>query len=400
MENEEITTKKNNKWFSYLFVIIIYISVFQNALESYIPIIKNFDEILAVAFFPCLIVRLINRKSLKIKKYDLIISLCLIGVLFVGLYANLKFQLQSMKQASIDILLIYKFFLVYFLFLDFSKNGLEENSKMIVMHLKIITIILFLFTLVNYVFKLYPGQERYGIMTNQIFYTQPTYLVGAAVFLLCTFIYFNKKINMIYIYILFFLIATTLRVKALGFLFVFMAIAIYVNKSNKKMAVYRFIVIAVICMAAISEQIEYYFVTIEDSARAVLLSTSFEIANDYVPIGTGFGTYASYPSIQNYSPIYAMYGIDKVYGLTSNNPSFALDSFWPMILGQFGYIGVLLYSLSIWFIFKKIQSIQIEENKYQYIAKITALAYLLISSTSETAFANQIAIPLAIILAL
>ena len=71
-----------------------------------------------------------------------------------------------------------------------------------------------------------------------------------------------------------------------------------------------------------------------------------------------------------------------------------------MLLGQFGYIGMGVYILIIIIIFIKIQHGYKIENKAIYISKITALVYLLISSTSESAFVNPMAIALAITIAI
>lgn len=153
-----------------------------------------------------------------------------------------------------------------------------------------------------------------------------------------------------------------------------------------------------VCFFIAYDQIEYYFFTSDDIARGVLLETSIKIANEHFPVGAGFGTFASYFSATNYSPIYAKYNIQDVHGLTKENPSFISDSFWPMLIGQFGYIGAILYLICIILMLVKIQKKFSIENKYKYIAKISILAYLMISSTSESAFVNPMAISLALIL--
>lgn len=390
---------KNINSIMYIFFIFtIYILIFQNLLQTYIKPIQYFDEVLSLLFFPAFI---LFAKKDKLKRYDLILIVCLILLLFIGLYSNYKYNYQPITIALSDVILVYKFFLVYYLFSIINSNNLiEKYSNNIVKHLKIITIILFILTIINYIFKIFPYNERYGIMTNRLFYSHPTYLAAVCIFLLCSFILFYKKLNTKYTYILMFIILTTLRMKAIGFLLVFIFLCFFINKTNKKITFSKITIIAIICFMIVYNQIEYYFLETNNSARQVLLVTSFEIANDHFPLGTGFGTYASHFSAQSYSPVYSLYHIQNTYGMSKDNTSFISDSFWPMIIGQFGYIGTICYAISLIIILVKIQKKFKKEEKYKYIAKITAFSYLIISSTSESAFVNPMAIPLSIILAL
>ena len=385
---------KNINSIMYIFFIFtIYILIFQNLLQTYIKPIQYFDEILSLLFFPAFI---LFAKKDKLKMYDLILIVCLILLLFIGLYSNYKYNYQPITIALSDVILVYKFFLVYYLFSIINSNNLiEKYSNNIVKHLKIITIVLFILTIMNYIFKIFPYTERYGIMSNRLFYSHPTYLAAVCIFLLCSFILFYKKLNTKYTYILMFIILTTLRMKAIGFLVVFSLICLFVIKTNKKITFSKITIVAIVCIFAVYNQIEYYFFETNDSARQVLLVTSFKIANDHFPFGAGFGTYASHFSAQ-----ISLYNIQDTYGISRNNTSFISDSFWPMIIGQFGYIGSICYVISLIIILIKIQRSFKQEEKYKYIAKIMAISYLIIASTSEAAFVNTISIPLAIIIGL
>lgn len=394
------TLKKDNLLY-YFFIIVMYIFVFQDFVQQYVGIVRYFDEFLAIMIIPLIIVKLVTKKKWKIKKIDLIILSCLLGILIIGVYANLRYQYQPINIVLSDIIVFYKFFLVYYLFQILNKEKvLQKYSDKIVKHIDFITIGLFLLTIINYIFELFPTGYRYGIMVNQLFYSNPTTLAAISAFLLCTRIYFSKKINSISTYLLCIIIFTTLRIKAIGFIVVFAIISIYVCKTQKKITPLKIVFLGLICLLIAYQQIEFYFKEVDNSARSSLLRTSFEIANDYAPIGAGFATFASHFSGESYSPLYTMYGIQNVHGLTKAKHNFISDSFWPMILGQFGYLGTILYLVVILLIFRKIQLQYSKENKYEYIAKLTILAYLIISSTSESAFVNSFAIGFAIILAL
>ncbi|WMJ70872.1 hypothetical protein [Stenotrophomonas sp. 24(2023)] len=99
--------------------------------------------------------------------------------------------------------------------------------------------------------------------------------------------------------------------------------------------------------AAVSGQLSYYLGQgSEDMARTALTTTSVKIANDSFPLGSGAGTFASAPSYKlGYSDVYRVYGLDRVYGISQETGNFITDVFWPKILGQSGYIGLIAYLL-------------------------------------------------------
>jgi hypothetical protein len=67
---------------------------------------------------------------------------------------------------------------------------------------------------------------------------------------------------------------------------------------------------------------------------------SIAIARDFFPLGAGLGRFGSYMSEVNYSPLYDRYGLVRVYGLGPQNPLAITDTFWPMVLGELGPIGL------------------------------------------------------------
>ena len=142
-------------------------------------------------------------------------------------------------------------------------------------------------------------------------------------------------------------------------------------------------------------QVEYYFVSLgARSARAQLLINSFQIAKDHFPVGAGFGTYGSYYSAIYYSPLYYKYGLNTIYGLSKELYSFICDSFWPMILGQAGFIGTILYALAVFKLFKRLTQIK-KNNVFFYVSAIGAMSYLLVESVAATAFVHPLSMPLA-----
>ena len=78
-------------------------------------------------------------------------------------------------------------------------------------------------------------------------------------------------------------------------------------------------------------------------------------ANTYFPLGSGFATFGSDQAARNYSRLYYQYGFNSLFGMNTEDGSFLSDTFWPMAIGQFGWIGSILYILiyvRIFFSFK------------------------------------------------
>jgi hypothetical protein len=89
--------------------------------------------------------------------------------------------------------------------------------------------------------------------------------------------------------------------------------------------------------------------TYDTQARTMLVIQSFHIAGDFFPIGTGAGSYASLPSFKlGYSEVYYAYGISSIWGAGPEDPAFLMDVFWPKIVGQTGFFGVIFYSIFLW----------------------------------------------------
>jgi hypothetical protein len=90
----------------------------------------------------------------------------------------------------------------------------------------------------------------------------------------------------------------------------------------------------------------------EGHVRLAMYIVSFKIAYDHFPFGSGMGTFGSLASIvDGYSKVYIDYGVSKI---GSNSPRDVkrghhtlLDTYWPHILGELGFIGTSLF-LFIW----------------------------------------------------
>jgi hypothetical protein len=80
-------------------------------------------------------------------------------------------------------------------------------------------------------------------------------------------------------------------------------------------------------------------------ARVALYQASVLVARDHFPLGAGLGRFGSWMSRTNYSDVYYEYGLDEVYGLSPDFPTFVTDTFWPQVLGEMGLVGLIGYAI-------------------------------------------------------
>ena len=75
--------------------------------------------------------------------------------------------------------------------------------------------------------------------------------------------------------------------------------------------------------------------------RMVLYVAAVAIARDEFPFGVGLGRFGSYMSEVDYSPVYVRYGLTNVYGLRPGQTVAVSDTYWPMVLGELGPVGLV-----------------------------------------------------------
>ena len=84
----------------------------------------------------------------------------------------------------------------------------------------------------------------------------------------------------------------------------------------------------------------------DETVRVKMYTASYEIAIEHIPLGSGAGTFGSYPSrTLYYSPLYEKYGLSSIYGATEDFSGFLMDTWWPKVIAEAGFLGGLTYIL-------------------------------------------------------
>ena len=392
--------KKRTKYI--LFIIIMYLFVFEFALMQVFPIFEYWDEIYALGCIIPIIMHFHGKLSLK---DDMGIKTSVWCILFIvlGIISNIIFKYQSIIPVLIDLLLNLKFFMgIATTFFLLKKFDFAYYGKGIKTHAEFLVCILFALTVMNKIFLIFPKSNlRFGLYSEQLFFGHPTGLASVAFFLMLmiSFFFKNETNDFIFMVLAGIMVLATLRFKAIASIIIFFYFYFVIIVKKRKIKVKHFLIlvpaIALICW---DEFYGYFLGDVRmETARGALLLTSFQIAKDFFPVGTGFGTFASAPSGTFYSPLYHLYHIDAVYGLSKDWPELVSDTFWAMLIGQNGVIGIAIYTLIILGIMKRISKAY-KISKQIYLAGIGAVVYLLVSSTAESAFVNPLALPLSLII--
>lgn len=373
-------------------IVVILLFLFSTVVEDYIHIFSYYDEVIAIVG---LVALFFSRRYDKDEQKILLAGMMLV---VFSLLSNLIFKYQKIGVAILDAFLNVKFWLALFFGMGSSKYFRIERHRKLVSTLvkKIVILFVILFALDN-LFGIFTPIMREGLRSTHLFYWQPTYLVAYCVWMIMILISLdNRKRTLKYLFLLLLLMCTTYRSKAIAAVALFVAIYYLAFIRKKRVTTKTFLIFLPAVILIGWEQIYWYFFSPIrlDSARNVLTIVAFKIAREKFPFGSGFGTFASRLSGIYYSPLYDLYGISSVNGLNRADYGYISDSFWPMIIGQCGFIGLTLFIIMLSILYKKICSLR-SYNKDYYIACLTGFSYLLIASMAESSFVHPIMMPIA-----
>lgn len=148
------------------------------------------------------------------------------------------------------------------------------------------------------------------------------------------------------------------------------------------------------------QKINYYFIVgngdtfdpevIESFARPALIGGAFLILCDFPMLGSGlasYATYASSPSV-NYSSIYSLYDLDKVYGLSEQMGDFICDIFYASF-AQFGLVGIGLFIFFFVWIYQRLRLVLHDESHLLFCIGLLVIVYVVIENVGSTFFSQS-----------
>lgn len=376
---------------------------FETFLRDYFNIFNYLDEGIALLLFASAILRIIGRKNTEhLNNHERIACAALFVFLLIGLAGNVFGGVQvAVLGILIDLFACSKFFLALISgFIVFSLNA-DRIVSVILSFAKPLIIFMLVCSILNIFIDIgmSNGSVRGGLRAFSFIFYHPTVVnvvcVGFAA-LFATDVSKNKR----YILACLVVMILTLRTKGIAFSVVAFSLLLLIN-NGKRISLHTVIIAIVAALFVGYDQFSTYYID-SDEARLRLTEASIQIANDHMPIGTGFATFGSNvtASASFYSPLYFEYGLSTVWGLTPDNPSFVSDTFFPIIIGQFGWTGLAVFTFFIVHVFLSVYRRAKASSGADILSVLLVFTYLLISSTAESAFFSNAATYFAICLAL
>lgn len=377
-----------------LLLVFLNVLIFQDFLEKNVAsIFSNVDELTAlIALTLAFVVLLANGRRRMFGTEGQLLALCFILLIVLGLTSSLSQRIQTSYLAiATDILLCNKFFAVLFstvvIFTDYSTRPvlslLEKEARFLLP-------ILFVLAVGNIFFNfgMRFDEYRYGLTPFKFLFSHPSVVVWTCV-LFCSVLLRNRTKNMAFVLLGCCTILLTLRSKGICWVAALAVMLLFMKKGKLSLPV-LVLGAALVSYFAWDQLVYYYSSTGITTSRGALQFASFEIANDFFPLGAGYATFGSAVTASDpnyYSSLYYAFGINDIWGMSIDNPMFIADSFWPIIFGQFGYIGVL-FVMAIFALLVKV-SLNCTSNWMPLLAMVI---YLILSSFGETSIFNPSAV--------
>lgn len=344
-------------------------------------IVVNFDwsdEILTVIL---LIYALVKRRHLvKSKQVTKEISIYIFLMAFYLAY-SLIIQLTTPRAVFLDILQQVRPYAVFYLTWMMAPEFTNKQKKCIVL----VMLLSFLGYLFAFIFKPslvtpFGGEESAPL---------------GQIALCCAMVYYlfskQTKQNRNIAILIMLLGLVSGKSKYFGECVVFIALVMFVKSKINFASISTLLKVAALGAVVIfftwTKFNAYYVEGFQDDAqemaRPLTYETGMEIMfKDYIPFGSGLGSFGTAAAAKEYSPLYYDYQLNNVWGLTPENPMFLADAFYPT-LAEFGIVGLFFF---LWFWKRRLWECNKIPNIVYYRMALMAILALALESTADSSY--------------
>ena len=131
----------------------------------------------------------------------------------------------------------------------------------------------------------------------------------------------------------------------------------------------------------------YYVEGFQEDAQAMARPATYETGmqimfHDYIPFGSGLGSFGTAAAAKEYSPLYFKYHLDEIWGLDPSNPMFLADAFYPT-LAEFGMVGLFFF---LWFWKRRLWEANKIPNLIYYRMALMCILALALESTADSSY--------------
>lgn len=131
----------------------------------------------------------------------------------------------------------------------------------------------------------------------------------------------------------------------------------------------------------------YYVEGFQEDAEAMARPATYETGikimfKDYIPFGSGLGSFGTTAAAKEYSPLYYKYQLNTIWGLDPSNPMFLADAFYPT-LAEFGLVGLFFF---LWFWKRRLWEANKIHNLIYYRMALMCILALALESTADSSY--------------
>ncbi|GAA4823509.1 hypothetical protein GCM10023232_21460 [Sphingosinicella ginsenosidimutans] len=127
-----------------------------------------------------------------------------------------------------------------------------------------------------------------------------------------------------------------------------------------------------------------------DSVRRALYRGAWDIGKELAPFGSGTSTFASEGSrIDGYSSLYFTNDVFGRWGASYKNDRFLVDVFWPKILAEDGFFGLLFFLAMVYLPLSGAARLLIADRKPEDFVLLSGLAGVLVISIASPALSEE-----------
>lgn len=330
-----------------------------------------FDEGLALI---CMVYVMILFIMKKLNSADQISIFLLIVVIVIGVISNILSKLAyTWFSVFVDVISETKFLWTLFAFKYYITSAVyEDMSRTLRPFAKWFCYLAGVFAVISQFINLGMTENvRYGIKSYNFIFPMSFQFLAVALVAIAVLSKSkaDKDNRMSYTAVCVGLILAT-KSSPLLFSVMFLFLLIYFKK-RAKLRTRTVVFLAVIVLLLGTFQIRTYLMNV-NAPRYLFFYYGGKTANTYFPFGSGFATFGSDQAARNYSWLYYQYGFNNLFGMNTKDGAFLSDTFWPMGIGQFGWIGFVLYVLiyvRIFFSFKRMK-LNSEQKAFLYAGYI------------------------------
>ena len=407
---------------AYLFLIVCIwlLSVEEPAARLGLAFVTVFRNLLPVVGVVLFLVRAIHRPSDFAKLLSPTVILAAVFALsgMIGWAAN---QYQNLSVTAQSLYGHLRFFVCIMLFTElFKMIPIRDYAARLFLHAAVIASVTVICGILDFFLYIWPRQMfRYGTSSLQLFYGHPSNLAAHCVFLIGLFCallpYLQERpgkaglrmvvIDVILTFLLLGETVLTLRVRLFGFAVFFLVLYVWMLVARRRLSL-PVAAIGVAGAFAIGWRrlYDFYFSPYAYTmARGQFAINSLDIAKKNLPFGSGFGTFGSRLAQINYSPLYYKYRMMTTVGMAPSHPSYACDTFFPMILAESGWLGFAAYLGMLAILTVRVFRIQKDGSAFSRHAAFSALmmlAFEFLETTGTLAFSETYSVMIAMVIGL